>query len=87
MSTRSLVSVNPGIERSALKHDLDPREFFVSRSGDVATLRPMSNTAQIVPGMTAFFGLYANRPADSPLPSGFTFSSAATGAIGCAVSG
>ena len=28
MSTRSLVSVNPGIERSALKHDLDPREFF-----------------------------------------------------------
>jgi hypothetical protein len=59
----------------------------LSRAGDAATLRPMSNTAQIVPGMTAFFGLYANRPADSPLPSGFTFSSAATGAIGCAVSG
>jgi hypothetical protein len=56
----------------------------LSRNGDVATLRPMSNTAQITPGMTAFFGLYANRPAESPLPSGFTFTSAATGSIPCA---
>jgi hypothetical protein len=55
----------------------------LSRSGDVATLVPMSNTAQIVPGMTAFFGFYGNRPADSPLPSGFTFASPATGAISC----
>ena len=52
-----------------------------SRSGDVATLRPAPNTAQITPGMTAFFGIYADRPADSPLPSGFTFTSAATGPI------
>jgi hypothetical protein len=57
----------------------------LSRNGDVAALRPMSNTAQITPGMTAFFGIYANRPADSPLPSGFTFTSAATGSIPCAV--
>jgi hypothetical protein len=57
----------------------------LSRNGDVATLRPMSNTAQITPGMTAFFGLYANRPVGSPLPSGFTFASAATGTILCAV--
>ncbi|HZN70181.1 MAG TPA: cellulose binding domain-containing protein [Micromonosporaceae bacterium] len=55
----------------------------LSRSGDVATLRPMSNTAVISPGMTAFFGLYANRPVGSPLPSGFTFTSAATGTISC----
>jgi hypothetical protein len=57
----------------------------VSRNGDLATLRPMANTAQIGPGMTAFFGLYANRPVNSPLPSGFTFTSAATGTISCAV--
>jgi hypothetical protein len=57
----------------------------LSRSGDLATLRPMSNTAQITPGMTAFFGLYANRPVGSPLPSGFTFTSAATGPISCDV--
>jgi hypothetical protein len=57
----------------------------ISRNGDVATLRPMSNTAQITPGMTAFFGLYANRPVGSPLPSGFTFASTATGPISCAV--
>jgi hypothetical protein len=55
----------------------------LTRSGDVATLRPMSNTAQITPGMTAFFGLYANRPDGSPLPSGFTFASPATGTIVC----
>lgn len=57
----------------------------LTRNGDVATLRPMSNTAQITPGMTAFFGLYANRPPESPLPSGFTFTSAATGQIPCTV--
>jgi hypothetical protein len=57
----------------------------LSRSGDVATLRPASNTAQISPGMTAFFGFYANRPVDSPLPSGFTFASPATGTIPCTV--
>jgi len=57
----------------------------LSRSGDVATLRPLPNTAQIGPGMTAFFGLYANRPVGSPLPSGFTFASPATGTISCAV--
>ena len=57
----------------------------LTRTGDLATLRPMSNTAQITPGMTAFFGLYANRPAESPLPSGFTFTSAATGQIPCTV--
>jgi hypothetical protein len=55
----------------------------LSRSGDVATLRPAANTNQISPGMTAFFGLYASRPADSPLPSGFAFTSAATGTISC----
>jgi len=55
----------------------------LSRSGDLATLRPMANTAQITPGMTAFFGFYANRPAGSPLPSGFVFTSAATGSISC----
>jgi hypothetical protein len=57
----------------------------LSRNGDVATLRPASNTALISPGMTGFFGLYANRPVGSPLPSGFTFTSAATGTISCAV--
>ncbi len=57
----------------------------ISRSGDVATLRPMSNTAQITPGMTAFFGIYANRPAESPLPTGFTFTSASTGPLSCTV--
>jgi hypothetical protein len=57
----------------------------LSRSGDLATLRPMANTAQIVPGMTAFFGLYAGRPAGSPLPSGFTFASPVTGPLACAV--
>jgi hypothetical protein len=57
----------------------------LSRSGDAATLRPAPNTAQIRPGMTAFFGVYANRPIGSPLPSGFTFSSAATGTISCTV--
>jgi hypothetical protein len=55
----------------------------LSRSGDIATLRPMANTAQIVPGMTAFFGFYAGRPASSPLPSGFVFTSPATGPIAC----
>lgn len=55
----------------------------LSRSGDIAILRPMPNTAQIVPGMTAFFGLYANRPAGSPLPSGFVFSSPVSGPIAC----
>jgi mannan endo-1,4-beta-mannosidase len=58
----------------------------LTRNGDVATFRPMANTAQITPGMTAFFGLYANRPAGSPLPSGFTFTSPATGSIACTVS-
>jgi len=57
----------------------------ISRSGDVATFRPMANTAQINPGMTAFFGMYANRPASSPLPSGFVFTSPATGSIACTV--
>jgi hypothetical protein len=57
----------------------------LSRSGDVATLRPASNTAQIGPGMTAFFGIYGNRPTGSPLPSGFTLASAATGPISCTV--
>jgi hypothetical protein len=57
----------------------------LSRSGDAATLRPMSNTARIGPGMTAFFGLYGSRPEGSPLPSGFTFTSAATGTISCTV--
>jgi hypothetical protein len=57
----------------------------ISRSGDVATLRPMSNTAVITPGMTAFFGMYANRPAGAPLPGVFTFASAATGTISCTV--
>ena len=57
----------------------------LTRSGDVATLRPMSNTATISPGMTAFFGLYVNHPIDSPLPGSFTFTSPATGAISCTV--
>jgi hypothetical protein len=56
----------------------------LTRSGDAATLRAMPNTARITPGMTAFFGLYANRPAASPLPSGFTLTSPATGPISCA---
>lgn len=58
---------------------------IISRSGDVVTLGPMPNTAQINPGMTAFFGLYANHPSGSPLPSGFTFTSAATAMIACTV--
>ena len=59
----------------------------LSRTGDLATLRPAANTAQIGPGATAFFGIYANRPVDSPLPSGFVFTSAATGPMSCAVGG
>jgi hypothetical protein len=58
---------------------------ILSRNGDMATLRPAPNTARISPGMTAFFGLYANRPVGSPLPSGFTFTSAATGTMSCTV--
>lgn len=57
----------------------------LSRTGDTATLRPADNAAPIGPGMTAFFGFYASRPPDSPLPSGFTFTSAASGPLSCTV--
>jgi hypothetical protein len=57
----------------------------LSHNGDVATLRPAANTAQISPGTTVMVGFYGSRPADSPLPSGFTFSSPATGPIACPV--
>jgi hypothetical protein len=58
---------------------------ILTRNGDVATLRPLSNTAQINPGSTAFFGFYGGHPAGSTLPSAFTFASAASGAIACTV--
>jgi hypothetical protein len=58
----------------------------LSRSGDVATLRPVSGNAQVVPGMTGSFGVIATRPSGSPLPSGFTLTSAATGTMACLVS-
>jgi hypothetical protein len=57
----------------------------LSRDGDAATLRPADNAAPIGPGMTAFFGFYASRPANSPLPSGFSFTSAASGPLTCTV--
>jgi len=55
----------------------------LSRSGDAASFRPAPNTAQVNPGVTVYFGFHANRPAGSPLPSGFTFSSPASGPITC----
>jgi hypothetical protein len=36
-------------------------------------------------GNTAFLGFYANRPVDSPLPSGFTLNGAVTGPVSCTV--
>jgi hypothetical protein len=57
----------------------------IARSGDAATVTPASNTAQINPGGTAYFGIFANRPVGSPLPSGFTVNSAATGPLTCTV--
>jgi mannan endo-1,4-beta-mannosidase len=56
---------------------------ILSRSGDAASFRPAPNTAQVNPGTTAYFGLSANRPAGSPLPSGFTFTSPATAPLTC----
>jgi hypothetical protein len=57
----------------------------LSRSGDRATLGPAATTARLDPGTTATFGFYADRPVGSPLPSGFTLTSPATGPITCTV--
>jgi hypothetical protein len=43
----------------------------LARTGDAATFTPASNTAQVNPGATVYFGFHATRPAGSPLPSGF----------------
>jgi len=57
----------------------------LARSGDAATVTPASNTAQINPGGQAYFGIFANRPSGSPLPSGFRVNSPATGPLTCTV--
>jgi hypothetical protein len=57
----------------------------LTRSGDAATFRPAPNTAQVNPGTFVYFGLSGTRPVDSPLPSGFTVTTAAFGSITCAV--
>lgn len=57
----------------------------LSRDGDTATLRPMPVNAKVGPGMTAAFGIYANRPAGSSPPTGFALTSAATGPFACTV--
>jgi hypothetical protein len=59
----------------------------LTRSGDVGTLTPMIFLSTIGPGGSATFGLNAARPAGTPLPSGFTLNSAATGPITCTVTG
>jgi chitodextrinase len=55
-----------------------------TRNGTVGTVTPMSYLARIGPGGTAFFGFLANRPAGSPLPSGFTLNASA-GVFGCTI--
>jgi hypothetical protein len=57
----------------------------LARSGDAGTFRPAPNTAQVNPGTTAYFGFSGTSPAGSPLPSGFTFTSPATGPVTCSV--
>jgi Cellulose binding domain len=59
----------------------------LSRNGDTAILGPAFNTAQIPPTATVMFGFYGNRPVGSPLPSGFTLASPATGPIACTATG
>jgi len=54
-----------------------------SRTGDAATLTPGSNVNPIPVGASRYFGIFANRPADSPLPSNFTLNGAVTGPVSC----
>ena len=57
----------------------------LSRSGDAATFRPGPNTALVNPGTFVYFGFSSNRPANSPLPSGFAVTTPATGSMTCTV--
>jgi hypothetical protein len=62
-----------------------PFNSTIARNGDAATLTPMNFLSPLSTGNTAFLGFYANRPADSPLPSGFTLNGAVTGPVSCTV--
>jgi hypothetical protein len=58
----------------------------LSRSGDVATLAPPSYNTQLGAGYTLSPVIFGNRPVDSPLPSGYTLTSAANQPVTCTVS-
>jgi hypothetical protein len=57
----------------------------LSRNGDVATVTPAPNTAQVNPGALVYAILNATRPAGSPVPSGFALNRPGTGPITCTV--
>jgi hypothetical protein len=55
----------------------------LARAGDVATATPLANTAQVAPGATVYFVLFATRPAGSPLPSGFVLNRPGAAPVTC----
>ncbi len=58
----------------------------LTRTGDQASAGPVSYNPQIGPGGGTSFGINANYPSGSPLPSGFRFTAAGLNSLACSTS-